>query len=76
VGTRELLLHESEAMPEPLLQEVLDFLRFLRATRLPGAEANAPIGESDDALGRLDLSRTALTQGWDGPEEDEAWKDL
>lgn len=31
MNTKELLLQEIEQVPEPILDEVLDFLRFLKA---------------------------------------------
>lgn len=31
MNTKELLLQEIEQVPEPILDELLDFLRFLRA---------------------------------------------
>ena len=31
MSTRETLLHEIEEVPEPLLEEVLDFVQFIRA---------------------------------------------
>ena len=33
--TKELILQEMEAVPEPILAEVLDFLQFLKAKRTP-----------------------------------------
>lgn len=37
--TKELILQELEAVPEPVLAEVLDFLRFLKAKRAqPGQQ--------------------------------------
>jgi hypothetical protein len=62
--TREILLTEIEQTPEPLLDEVLGFVRLLK---------KAPLEES------LDLalaSESALAKDWLRPEEDEAWRDL
>jgi hypothetical protein len=62
--TKELLLTEIEKAPEPLLDEVLDFLRFLTTTA--------------HKEGRLDAlaSESSLKKDWLRPEEDEAWQDL
>jgi len=64
MSTKEALLQEIEKIPEPVLDEVLDFVQFLRARR-PGE-------------GRLTAvaSESALAKDWLKPEEDEAWKDL
>jgi len=61
---RELLLTEIERAPEPVVNEVLGFLRLLR---------KGPLEES------LDLalaSEQVLAKDWLRPEEDEAWRDL
>ncbi len=73
MSTKELLVREAEAMPEPLLQEVLDFLRFLRYSRLPKAEGD---GDHESLWGKVNLGRTALADAWDDTAEDEAWQDL
>ena len=33
--TKDLILQEMEAVPEPILAEVLDFLKFLKTKRIP-----------------------------------------
>jgi len=61
---RELLLTEIERAPEPVVNEVLGFLRLL---------SKGPLEES------LDLalaSESILAKDWLRPEEDEAWRDL
>jgi len=58
------VIGEIEELPEPLLEEVLHFVRFLKS------QANQE--RFDTAL----LSETALRKGWLRPEEDEAWCDL
>ncbi|HEX3531696.1 MAG TPA: DUF2281 domain-containing protein [Thermoanaerobaculia bacterium] len=61
---RELVLTEIEQAPEPLLDEILGFVRLLQ---------KAPFeGSLDLAL----ASESALAKDWLGPEEDEAWRDL
>ena len=54
-------IRELETLPEELLVEVLDFVRFLKARHARG-----------DAL----LSEAVLARDWNTPEEDEAWQDL
>ncbi len=61
---RDHLLKEIEGVPGPLLQEVVDFVRFLKAK---GAS-----GRMETAL----LSERSLARDWLRPEEDEAWSGL
>ena len=61
---KQLVMREIENLPEPLFQEVLDFVRFLKA------KANQE--KLDTAL----LSETVLASDWLRPEEDEVWRDL
>ena len=68
LSARELLIRETEAIPETLAEEVLDFLRFIKVRRYSE-------GEEIDTK-NIDLSKTTFAQDWDSPEEDEAWKDL
>ena len=42
---KEMLLREAEQLPEPLAQEVLDFLVFLR-----GRSGHETVGTTDDTL--------------------------
>jgi hypothetical protein len=64
VTTRELLFNEIERAPEPLLEEILDFVQFLkRKMERPGIET---------AL----ASEAVLAKDWLRPEEDEAWRNL
>ena len=55
-------IQELESLPDELLDEVLDFARYLKARRT----------RTDDAL----LSEAALAREWSTPEEEEAWRDL
>ena len=61
---RELLLREIEGMPEPLLAEILDFVRFLKTKIAPD--------RAETAL----ASEEVLARDWLRTEEDEAWRDL
>ncbi len=61
---KELLINELEQVPEHLLDEVLDFVHFLK---------------SKNAYKRLEtaiISESVLKKDWMRPEEDEAWQDL
>ena len=51
-------IRELESLPDELLNEVLDFARYLKARR----------ARTNDAL----LSEAALVREWNTPEEDEA----
>ena len=62
--TKDALLKELDAAPEPMLREVLDFIGFLKIRQTPGAMQTAIASES------------SLATDWLKPEEDEAWKDL
>ncbi|MFH1191653.1 MAG: DUF2281 domain-containing protein [Candidatus Omnitrophota bacterium] len=62
--TKELILSEIERIPEPLREEVLDFIRFLEAKALKQKMETAIASES------------SLKKDWLRPEEDEAWRDL
>jgi hypothetical protein len=61
---REALIHEIEQVPEPFLDEVMDFIHFLK---------------SKITKERIDTSRaseSSLGKDWLKPEEDEAWQNL
>ncbi len=64
MNKKRLIAKEIEHVPEPLLEEVLDFVRFLKSKR--AAE------KLETAL----LSESTLKKDWLRPEEDEAWGDL
>jgi hypothetical protein len=61
---REMLLRDMEDLPGALLQEVADFVRFLKE--------KAVRERMEPAL----LSEPALRRDWLRPEEDAAWADL
>ncbi|KWT92175.1 DUF2281 domain-containing protein [Candidatus Magnetominusculus xianensis] len=64
MGKKELLVRELEQMPETYIDEVLDFVHFLKAkiTREGIAIASA--------------SESSLGKDWLRPEEEEAWRSL
>ena len=59
-----MLLREMEDLPGALLEEVADFVRFLKA--------KAVRERTESAL----LSEPLLRRDWLRPEEDVAWADL
>ena len=61
---RESLLKEMDRVPDSVLDEVADFIRFLRARVARDSMATAVASES------------SLRKDWLRPEEDEAWQDL
>jgi len=61
---KEALLKEIEKTSDPVLDEVLDFVRFLKAKHAGETLATAVASES------------ALKKDWLKPEEDAAWHDL
>jgi hypothetical protein len=64
MSKKEILLKEIEQVPEPFLDEVLDFIRFLK-TRNAKNRMNITIA-----------SESSLAKDWLKPEEDEAWQNL
>ena len=62
--TRDVLLKEIQQVPEPLLQEVLDFIRFVQV-RVVGGRFETAIA-----------SEPSLSKDWLKPEEDAAWQNL
>ena len=61
---REVLIHEIRQVPETMLDEVLDFVRFLK-TKI-----------SKDKMDLLIVSESSLRKDWLKPEEDRAWQNL
>lgn len=61
---RAVLIHEIESVPEPLLDEVLDFIKFVKAKSMREGIYTAIASES------------SLKKDWLCAEEDEAWDDL
>ena len=61
---RESLLREMNDVPDSVLDEVADFVCFLKAIIVRDGMATAVASES------------SLKKDWLRPEEDEAWQDL
>jgi hypothetical protein len=62
--TKELIYREIEVFPETYLEEILDFIHFLKGKA------------SKEKMGTAILSESVLAKDWLSPEEDEAWKNL
>jgi len=62
--TKELIQKEIEFFPEPYLEEILDFIHFLKG--------KASKRRTETTI----LSESVLSRDWLNPEEDEAWKNL
>ena len=59
---KEILLSEIEQVPEPLLDEVLDFVYYLKIKIIRE--------QMDTAI----ASESSLKKDWLKPEEDKAWQ--
>ena len=64
MSAKDLIIQEMEQVPEALLEEVLDFLRFFKTKEMQ-EKLEIPV-----------LSESSLEKDWLLPEEDEAWRDL
>jgi hypothetical protein len=64
MSKKELLLTEIEQVPEPFLDEVLDFVHFLKTKIIK------------ERLDTAIASESSLKKDWLKPEEDEAWQSL
>jgi len=64
VVTREVIIKEIEKLPEPVLNEILNFIRFLKSKK------------SKQVMETAIASESSLGKDWLKPEEDEAWQDL
>lgn len=64
MGKKELLIKEIDQVPEPFLDEVLNFIHFLKAKIIK------------EKMDTVIASESSLKKDWLGPEEDEAWQRL
>jgi len=64
IDRKETLIREVENLPTAFLQEVLDFVQFLK------------VKATQEHLETALLSESALRKGWLRPEENEAWQGL
>ncbi|MFQ5676502.1 MAG: DUF2281 domain-containing protein [bacterium] len=64
MSPKEIILLEIERVPEEVLEEILDFVKFLKQRK------------SLDMFGITAASESALKKDWLRPEEDKAWQHL
>jgi hypothetical protein len=64
MSKRAVLLQEIETLPVVCIDEVVDFVAWIKQRKL------SQIPET------MLMSETALSKDWDTPEEDEAWANL
>ncbi|MDI7260700.1 MAG: DUF2281 domain-containing protein [Thermodesulfobacteriota bacterium] len=64
MGKKELLIKEIDQVSEPFLDEVLDFVQFLKARIIK------------EKLYTAIASESSLKKDWLKPEEDETWQNL
>ena len=64
MNTKEAIAHEIEQVPEPLLDQVLEFLLSLKSQY------------QQEKLEITMMSESSLAKDWLSPEEDEAWQNL
>jgi hypothetical protein len=64
MGKKELLISEIEQVPEPFLDEVLDFVHFLKTKIIK------------ERLDTAIASESSLKKDWLRAEEDDAWQSL
>jgi len=62
--TKEKLVHEIQELPDPIVDEVMDFVQFLK--RRKGLHPSEPMLLSEDAL----------QKEWLNDTEDDAWQNL
>ncbi len=64
MGKKKMIVDEIFQIPEPMLDEVLDFVQFLK-NKL-----------SKERIETAITSESSLRKDWLRPEEDKAWQDL
>ena len=64
MGERDYIVKEIKSLPEPLLNEVIDFIEFLKSK------------SKAEKLETLDLAESSLKKDWLSPEENLAWQNL
>jgi len=65
MNAKQQIIKEIDNLPDPLLNELLDFLQFLKYKHLTQEKIETAL-----------LSESSLAKDWLNPEEDEAWKHL
>lgn len=73
MNSKQQIIEEIEYIPEPLLNEIIDFIQFLKQKHL--SEQKLDMGETNK-LETARLSEPSLARDWSTKEEDEAWQHL
>jgi hypothetical protein len=71
ITAQKELLREIETLPVNFVQEVSDFIGYLKVKRI-GSATNDRSGVPPT----MHLSETALSQDWNTPDEDAVWANL
>jgi len=64
MSKKDTIISELNNLPENLIEEILDYIDFLKSKSLKG--------KSELTL----MSESSLRKDWLKPEEDKAWQDL
>ena len=73
MNSKQQIIKEIEHIPEPLLNEIVDFIQFLKRKHLT---QNQQEMEETNSLTTALFSESSLAKEWLTKEEDEAWQDL
>ena len=73
MNSKQQIIEEIEDIPEPLLNEIIDFIQFLKRKHLC---QNSLDMEPINSLETVLLSESSLAKDWLTKEEDEAWQHL
>jgi hypothetical protein len=73
MNSKQQIIEEIEYIPDPLLNEIIDFIQFLKQKHL--SETKLELGEINTLETAL-LSESSLAKDWSKAEEDEAWNHL
>ncbi|MEX2566064.1 MAG: hypothetical protein WD431_09000 [Cyclobacteriaceae bacterium] len=66
VLSKEMLKNELNDMPDEMLSELYDYMKYLKYKNL----------RNHDSMNEALASEKVLKRDWEKPEEDEAWSDL
>ena len=69
LSKKKLVVDELKDIPDNIVQEVLDFIRFLKYK-------GKTFGARKDKVLTSFASESSLSKDWLKPEEEEAWKNL
>jgi hypothetical protein len=64
MSNKDILIQEIEEIPDEKLQEIIDFVRFIKSR------------QQEEEIGVTLVSEPSLAKDWMKPEEDAAWSDL